>query len=76
MQFVLPATFANCPKFKFLLDIEKMCLTRSQVCRTVLIRGALERLDIGVFSDWSNFEIRQLGIDLATFEVTRALNNS
>ena len=46
-----------------------MCPTRSWVCRTALIRSALESPDLGAFNDGSNVEIRPLGTDLITFEV-------
>ncbi len=47
----------------------KMCLIRSQRCRTALIRSALESPDPGAFNGGSNFEIKILGADLVPFEV-------
>ena len=59
------------PKSAFLLHFHKIRPTRSQMCRTALIRIALESPDPSA----SNDGFRPLGIDLVTFEVAGAANN-
>ena len=57
-------------------SLHKICPTRSEPCRTVLIRNVLKNPNPGAFNEGSNVEIRRLGADLVTFEVaTRALND-
>ena len=46
------------------------------MCRTALLRSALENSDLGAFKDGQNVQIRPLGTDLITFEVAGASNNS
>ena len=48
----------------------KKIFIRSQVCRTALIRSALESTDPAVSNGASIFEIQPLGADLVSFEVT------
>ena len=57
-------------------DVHKVRPIRSQVCRTTLIRSALESSDLGTFNGGSNVKIRPLGSNLVTFEVAGAPSNS
>ena len=59
-------------KFGFVLDfcsVHKMAVTRSSVCRTKLIRSALESSDLCASDGGSNFSFRHFGADMAAFEV-------
>ena len=55
----------------FCSHFHKKLITHSQVCRTSLIRSALESNDPGSFNDGSNVEIQQFGADLMNFKITR-----
>ena len=61
------------PEPTFLLSFLKMRPTRSQVCRTAVIRNAPENPDLGAFNDGRNVEFRPPGTDL---EVVKTPNNS
>ena len=47
----------------------KKCFIRSCVCRTILIRSALEDPELGSSNSVSNLLILLFGADLVTFEV-------
>ena len=47
----------------------KKIVIRSSVCRTILIRRALESPDPGASNGGSNFIFRHFGADMASFEV-------
>ena len=64
-----------CSKVHFYDCFQKKYPTRAQVCRTVLIRSALETPDLGTLNDGSNVEVRPLETDVVTFEVGGASNN-
>ena len=51
------------------LSFHKNCFIRSCVCRTILIRNALEDSELGTSNGVSNLLIRLFGADLVTFEV-------
>jgi len=57
------------------LDFHKKCFIRSSVCRTILIRSALENSDPGASNGVSNLLVRLFGADLVTFEVSGLLQN-
>ena len=42
------------------------------MCRTALIRSALENAEVGTFNGGADVEIRTLGTDLVMFEVASA----
>ena len=54
----------------FCSHFQKKCFVRSQVCRMVLIRSALESTDPGASNGGSNFEFQPLGVNLVSFEVS------
>ena len=53
----------------FRVDFHKTVVIRSSVCRTILIRRALENPDPGASNGGSNFIFRRFGADLVTFKV-------
>ena len=53
----------------------KVLFTRSQICCTALIRSALESPDPGAPIGGSDVQIRPLGSNLVTFEVTEMPQN-
>ena len=53
----------------FCSDFHKIVVIRSSVCRTILIRQALERPDLSASNGGSNFIFRHFGADMAAFEV-------
>ena len=53
----------------FCSDFHKIVVIRSSVCRTILIRRALESSDPGASNGVSNFIFRRFGADMAAFEV-------
>ena len=59
MQFVVVSS----------LDFYKKSFNCSRVCRTILIRNALEDPDPGASDGASDLLIRLFGADLVTFEV-------
>ena len=54
----------------FCSDFHKIVVTRSSVCRTILVRRALESADPGASNGVSNFIFRHFGADLVTFEMS------
>ena len=54
----------------FLLRFQKKGATRSQVCRTALIRSALKSPDPGASNGGSNVGIRHFEADVITFEMS------
>ncbi len=50
-------------------NFQKKVLTDSRVCRTILIRRALESPDPGASNGGSNFNFQHFGADMGTFEV-------
>ena len=50
---------------------ERVCVIRSQTCRTILIRSALESSDLCASNGGPNVGIRPLGADLLGFERAR-----
>ena len=53
----------------FYSGFHKIVVVRSSVCRTILIRRALEALDPGASNGGSNFIFQHFGADMEAFEV-------
>ena len=53
----------------FRVDFHKIIVLRSSVCRTILIRHALESPEPGASDDGSNYIFRHFRADMAAFEV-------
>ena len=53
----------------FFSEFQKIAVIRSSVCRTILIRNALESPDSGASNGGSNFILRHFGADMGAFKV-------
>ena len=62
-------TFQRALKCPFCCNFHKKVVIASRVCRTALIRSALETPDPGASNDGSIFILRHFGADMAAFEV-------
>ena len=59
-------------KFIDLQYFSQTIVMRSRVCRTILVRAALESSDPGTFNDVSNIAIWHFEADLVSFELSES----